>query len=357
MMFPQTLTGIQLNFAGSERARAIGAYSIALAAGAVTGQVLGGVLVTADVAGLAWRPIFLVNVPICVLTLIAAAVLLPGDEKREVRQVDPGGVCILSAALLLAVAPLILGRGQGWPAWTWGALAASAPTSWAFVAHCRRRASVGRASLVNIAALSPPAVLLGLAALMVATGTYYALLFSLAQYFQTGLGRSALASGLILVPWVAAFGLAGQLTRRLPDRIGRVLPFAAYILLAVAYLGLAVVTFVGIATDGILALLLAVGGLGLGAGFFTLIGHLTAAVSADYAADLSGVTTSTLQIGGVVGVAALGTAYFSLAGHGGYTHASHAFGVVSLTMGVAALGAAGAAWLATRFRDGHPGVP
>jgi hypothetical protein len=64
-----------------------------------------------------------------------------------------------------------------------------------------------------------PPVLLGLLALLSGLGTYYALLFTLAQYVQQGLGRSALVSGLLFVPWVAAFGIAGQLIRRLPPQV------------------------------------------------------------------------------------------------------------------------------------------
>jgi MFS family permease len=65
LMYPQALTGIQHNFSGDQRARAIGSFTIALAAGAVIGQLAGGVLVSADIAGSSWRPVFLVNVPIC----------------------------------------------------------------------------------------------------------------------------------------------------------------------------------------------------------------------------------------------------------------------------------------------------
>jgi MFS family permease len=50
-MFPQTLTGIQLHFSGDARARAIGLYSVALSSGAVVGQILGGGLVSANIAG------------------------------------------------------------------------------------------------------------------------------------------------------------------------------------------------------------------------------------------------------------------------------------------------------------------
>src|SRR4051794_8780165 len=57
LMFPQTLTGIQLNFAGDDRVRAIGLYALALSTGAVVGQIAGGALIAADPAGIGWRAI------------------------------------------------------------------------------------------------------------------------------------------------------------------------------------------------------------------------------------------------------------------------------------------------------------
>ena len=85
LMFPQTLTGIQLSFSGAQRARAIGLYAIALSCGAVIGQLLGGALISADVLGLGWRAIFLVNVPIGLIGLVAAARFLPADRTGAER--------------------------------------------------------------------------------------------------------------------------------------------------------------------------------------------------------------------------------------------------------------------------------
>src|ERR1017187_9909704 len=72
LMFPQTLTGIQLNFSDSDRVRAIGLYAIALSSGAVIGQILGGALISADIAGTQWRAIFLINIPIGIGVIVAA---------------------------------------------------------------------------------------------------------------------------------------------------------------------------------------------------------------------------------------------------------------------------------------------
>jgi MFS family permease len=348
LMFPQTLTGIQLSFSGAERVRAIGLYAIALSSGAVIGQLLGGALISAGVLGLGWRAIFLVNVPIGVIGLTAAARSLPADRTGSGRRLDLPGVGGLSATLLLLVFPLSLGRVEGWPLWTWLALAASLPAGAAFIVGERRLARRGGAPLVNVHVLGRRPVLCALVALMTATGTYYALLFTLAQYLQQGLGRSALISGLTLVPWVAAFGAAGQLVRRLPDRARRLAPAAGCALLTAAFLATSAALFAGDHGEVLLSVLFAAGGLGLGTQFSALVGHLTGVVPPDYAPDISGVSTTMMQIGGAIGVATFGTLYLGLAGVAragtGTAAATHAFAVVT-----GALAAVGAVAMATAY--------
>ncbi len=330
LMFPQTLTGIQLNLTGAERTRAIALYSVALSSGAVVGQLLSGVLISANLAGSQWRAIFLINVPVG-----AAWRYLPIDEQRVSRHVDLLGVAALSASLLLLILPLILGHAEGWPVWIWIALAASVPASATFIVTQRHLAVRGGAPLVNLDILAQRPVGWGLLTLLISTGTYYALLFTLAQYLQQGLGRGALASGLTLVPWVAAFGLAGQVVRRVPARLGSSAAPAGCAILAVAYLAISVSLFADQRGEALLIVLLGLGGFGLGIQFSALIAHLTNSVADRYAPDISGVTTTTAQIGGAIGVAALGTLYFSLATQPSAAHATHAFAVV--TAGLAAV--------------------
>jgi MFS family permease len=126
LMVPQVLSAIQIELDGAQRARALGLYTIAAAAGAVSGQILGGVLVFADVVGSGWRPIFLINVPIGGAALALGLRVLPADgERARARRVDVTGVITLSAALLPAIRALSVGRQEGWPAWTWVCMAAS----------------------------------------------------------------------------------------------------------------------------------------------------------------------------------------------------------------------------------------
>lgn len=347
LMFPQALTGIQLNLTGHQRLRAIGLFATALSAGAVFGQLLGGILVSANIAGTTWRPILLVNVPICIAVLAAAPRVLPPDERRGVERVDLLGISTLSAAVLLVVVPLTIGRGGGWPAWSWISLAVSVPAGAVFVSTQRHATTRGRAPLVNIAVLARPTITWGLAALLGASGTYFALLFTVAQYLQIGLGHSALASGLILVPWVAAFGLAGQITRRLPARLAPMLPVGGFVLLATAYVAISAASFAGELSEPLLAVMFVLGGLGWGIAFTALIGHLTDAVPVRHAADISGVITTTSQLGGSIGVAALGSLY--LAGAATDTP-GHAFAVTTLCLGVIAMIVTLPAYLTTHGR-------
>jgi hypothetical protein len=144
---------------------------------------------------------------------------------------------------------------------------------------------------------------------------------------------------------VAAFGAAGQIVRRLPARVGPSAAPAGCLLLAGAYVTLSASLFGGRHPEALLVVLLGAGGLGLGIQFSALIAHLTNAVSPRYAPDISGVTTTTMQIAGAIGVAAFGTAYLNLASDGA---ATHAFAVVTAAFAAIALLAALLAHGATR---------
>ncbi len=338
LMIPQVLSGIQLHFTGRAQARAQGLLAVALSGGAVSGQVLGGVLVSADLFGLGWRPIFLVNVPVGIVLLVAGVRLLPRDSGGERTRLDLGGVALLSGAVLLATVPLLFGREAGWPLWTWVSLAASGPVLVAFVRRQRRVAARGGVPLLNLSVLARPVVAWTLGALGAATGTYFAMLFVLALYVQDGLGRSALFSGLVLVSWVAAFGVAGPLLPRMPARVVALGPIVGYLILAGVYFGIGLTHADGAA----LVVLLGFGGFGLGLGFAPQLGRLTSGVPARFASDLSGLINTNFQLAGSVGLAVFGTLYLGVSGP------RHAFTVVMTAFGITALAACGAAFLGGR---------
>ncbi|MGH7043248.1 MAG: MFS transporter, partial [Acetobacteraceae bacterium] len=117
-MAPQALASIHALFPANERGRALGLYGVTIGLASAAGQLLGGVLVDADIAGLGWRLIFLINLPIAVATFIAALPLLRETRGLNRARLDFGGIALSSAALASFVVPLVEGRARGWPWWS-----------------------------------------------------------------------------------------------------------------------------------------------------------------------------------------------------------------------------------------------
>jgi MFS family permease len=321
VLVPQVFSIIQLNFTGPARVRALSAYAAVLSAGAVTGLVLGGVVVTADLFGTGWRPVFAINVPIGIVLAVAVPRLVPPDETSRDGAVggrtaglDLAGLAAAACAVLLIVLPLVLGHEEGWPAWCFGCIAAGAVLAACFVLIERRVAARGGDPLLNLAVLRAPALPSGLVTLAATQIGYGGLLFAYTLHLQAGLGQSALRAGLSYLPFAAVFGLAGYNWRRLPAAARRVLVPAGLTVAILAYLALAAGLHAGI-TALTWAGLAAVG-LGLGLSVSPLLTQSLTHVPAARAADASGLLTTTVQLGQLLGVAVIGSAYLSRAGSG-----------------------------------------
>lgn len=149
------------------------------------------------------------------------------------------------------------------------------------------------------------------------------------------------------MPWVAAFGLAGMLMRRIPATLAHLAPTAGSLVLALAYAGISVLLLTAGHRETALAVIMGVGGFGLGIQFNTLIAHLTTRAPTGYAADISGVSTTVGQIGGALGVAGFGTLYFGLATDAGARTAIHAFAATTAAYAAIAALSTFTAWRAT----------
>ena len=350
VLVPQVFSIIQLNFTGPARARALSAYAAVLSAGAVTGLVLGGVVVTANLFGTGWRPVFAINVPIGIVLAAAVPRLVPPDETGRdasaagrAKQFDLAGLATAACAVLLIVLPLVLGREEGWPAWGFGCIAAGAVLAAGFVLIERRVAARGGDPLLNLAVLRAPALPSGLVTLAATQIGYGGLLFAYTLHLQAALGESALRAGLSYLPFAAVFGLAGYNGRRLPAAARRVLVPAGLTVGILAYLALAA----GLHADaGALTWAGLTGvGLGLGLSVSPLLTQSLTNVPAARAADASGLLTTTVQLGQLLGVAAIGSVYLSRAGStpgSGPAHAAASAAAMSGTaLWPAALSAAG----------------
>jgi len=315
-LVPQVFSIIQLTFSGPARARALSAYTAVLSAGAVAGLVLGGIIVTANLLGATWRPVFAINVPVGIVLALLVPRLVPAGEpstKRRPKPLDLAGLMFAAPSVLLIVLPLVLGREAGWPAWCFIAIAAGAALAVVFVLAERRVAARGADPLLNLGVLRAPGLPSGLMALSATQVAYGGLLFAFTLYLQHGLGRSALRAGLTYLPMTAMFGLAGFYWRRLPARAARLVVPAGLTVSLVAYLGIAVSVRSG-AQAPVWAAMAAVG-LGLGLSVSPLLTRSLAHVPAVLAADASGLLTTTVQLGQLLGVAVVGSVYLSRATH------------------------------------------
>ena len=117
-MAPQALASVHALFPAHERGRALSIYGVVLGLSSIVGQLLGGALVQADIAGMGWRLIFLINLPVSIFAFIAAIPLLRETRGARRPRLDLGGIALSALALTAFVLPLIEGRERGWPWWS-----------------------------------------------------------------------------------------------------------------------------------------------------------------------------------------------------------------------------------------------
>ena len=339
---PQIMSTIQARFDGAARARALSAYSAVIASGFVAGQVIGGVLVSADLFGSQWRAVFLVNVPIGLAVLALAPRFIPRDAAAPAAggaageaaggasgrgRVDLVGLAIAVPAVFAIVLPLTLGHQEGWPGWVLACIGAGLVLAFAFVVVERRIAARGGHPLVNLRVLSAPGLGSGLVAMLLLMTTYGGFLFAMALQLQNGLGDSALRAGLTFAPSALLFGLCGFFWSRLPVRLHHWLTPVACTVAAAMYVFLGLDLASGTSGGPALQVILVVLGAGLALGFSPLVTHSLMRVPVTEAADASGLLTTTLQLGQAVGVATFGSVFLTLAGHSGVHTSGHAVAV------------------------------
>jgi EmrB/QacA subfamily drug resistance transporter len=337
VMMPQVMSLIQRTFTGAARARALSIYSAVIACGAVVGQVLGGVLVSADVLGAGWRPVFLVNVPVGAALMVLARRDLPAGKRERGRGIDPAGVLTLSAAVLGLVLPLVLGHEEGWPAWCWLSLAASAMLFALFVLVERRVARAGAGPLVPGRVLRAPAFATGTVVALLVMIEYGGFLFTTALHLQSGLDFGPARAGLTFAPMAIGFAATGLTWRRLPERWHAAIVPIGLVGAAIAFALLAAALHGG-GSAGVLALIvLAVLGLAMGLAFSPLLTVSLGNVALSDAADATGVVITVIQLGQVIGVATLGTVFLTLVHAPGPASSGSALGATMIALAVTAL--------------------
>lgn len=318
MMVPQILSTIQVMYTTTAERQGISAFYGALAGiASVGGPILGALLIAGDIGGFGWRTIFLVNIPVGIAAIILAAIYLPNAKSPHPLHLDIVGVVLGVAAMLMLMYPLIEGRELGWPRWTYLLMAGSLVVFVLFglsqVWKDRRDGSP----------LVVPHLFVhrGFVAGIVLLGAFYAVVSGffliLTLTMQVGLGYSVLKAGLTSIPFSigvsVAAGLSGPL---LVPRFGR-----NVITLGPLLLGLGFALFIwtmrafgGGVTPYELIPSLILAGVGMGCVVASVYPFILADVELKHAGSASGVINTVGQIGGAMGVAAIGVIFFGLIG-------------------------------------------
>ncbi|MBW4718554.1 MFS transporter [Saccharothrix obliqua] len=311
-MIPQVLTVIQVAVPAARRSRAFAAYGATAAIGTVSGPLLGGVLVAADLFGLGWRAVFLVNVPIGLAALAVAAATVPDSRAPRAARLDVTGVVVLTAGLLAVLFPLVQGPQSGWPWWSVVLPLVALPVFGVFVVLQRR----GAAPLVPPDLFRERGFVGGVCAQFALYAGVTGFFLVLALELQQERGFTALGTGLVFVSWsvgiAAASGPAGVLT----PRFGRRVPITGALVVVVGMGGL-LLAF-GWSAHAIppwsLVPGLFVAGLGMGLVAPTLVDVSLRGVATAHAGSASGVIATAGQVGGALGVAVLGAVHLGTGG-------------------------------------------
>ncbi|MFF8590433.1 MFS transporter [Streptomyces sp. NPDC015220] len=313
-MLPQVLATIQATTSGPRRARAMSLYGATAGLSMVAGQILGGVLVAADVWGTGWRAVFLVNVPVVVAGLVLALRAVPETRSQHPEPVDGPGTVLLALSLLALLAPLTEGRAAGWPLWTWLSLAAFPLVAAAFYAVERRADRQGRTPLVPPSLFRLVSLRRGLTLIVPFSIGFSGFMFVVAVALQQGAGLGPVPAGLALAPMAVAFFLVSLAGPRLVARYGtRVVTAGAVVqLVGVGLMALTVqrswpqLGFVELLPGA------AVAGAGQALQLPVIFRIVLSEVPAARAGVGSGVMVTTQQSALALGVATLGTLFLSL---------------------------------------------
>ncbi|MEI5100000.1 MFS transporter [Streptomyces sp. PmtG] len=283
------------------------------------GLLLGGVLTDADLFGSGWRAVFLVNVPVAAVTLVAGLVLVPATRERSAGRPDVLGSLVLAGSLVAIVLPLVRGHAAGWPLWGWGCLAAGVLALGGLGVVEGRRRSTAVVPLLPARAFRLPAFSVGVLVQLLFSVGVQGFFLVFAVWLQDGEGYTPMQAGLVTVAFSAGGFLTAPVADRLAARFGRLVLAAGALLMAggFAWVGAAVAGS-GAEHTGAwpLAPGLGVAGAGLGLLVVPLVNVVLSAVPADLAGGASGIFATAQQFGGALGAAVIGTVFFDRASGG-----------------------------------------
>lgn len=342
VMIPQVLASINVVLPGERRGWAMAWYGVATGVGSIAGQILGGWFIHADLMGLGWRVIFLINVPIAVLTFVATLLIIPGSRRPEAPTIDAPGAVGISVSLAAMLLPFVLGRQNGWPVWMWGGPVVGVILLLIVIRMENRRAARGGDPVLDTRVIVIPSLACGLIASVLFMTFFASFMFRLTILLQQGEHIEPLYAGLVFAPSGVTFALSSLLMRgwvaQNRERAVRTGACVTMIGLLIAVLGL---TVEALPTVPLIVAAVCATGFGNGLVLPTLIGLALCDVPLAKSGVASGTMTASQQFAASAGVALLGTLYFACSASTGHEHAMAWTLVVDIVLLIAVILVAG----------------
>ena len=316
LMLPQGFGLIRDAFPPADMAKPLAAFGPVMGIGAVLGPIVGGFLIDANLFGTGWRMIFLINLPLGILTAVLALKHLPKVAPTAAgARLDWISVALSAAGTVLLILPLVQGHELHWPAWTVVSLVASVPVFAIFARRQSRLARTGRSPLVEPSLAGKRSYVAGVGFATIFFAAMGAM-FTVGMMLQIGLGYSAIGASVMMAPWAFGALVGSAVSGVLMAKLGRTLLHVGLALMGAGVLGLvAVYQVAGIELGfAAMALPLLVGGTGMGMIFVPLFDIVLGGVEDREVGSATGALTAIEQLGVTLGVAILGTVFFSIIG-------------------------------------------
>ncbi len=340
VMVPQAFGLIRDLFPPEQIGKAFGALGPVIGLSTILGPVVAGLLIDADIVGLGWRAVFAINLPVALFALVAGARALPSAKPAPGMRLDLPGAVLAGAGMFLLVYPLVQGRDLGWPAWVFVMLAGSVVVLAGFALYQVRRRQAGRTPLVEMSVLARRSYAAGVVFVIVFFGAIVGFSLCVSLFLQLGLGLSPVRASLTMSGWAVGAFLGSGFAAGMMGRLGRRILHIGLALMA-AGLGGTVLVFAGHSTNGwSLTPALGLYGFGMGMIFVPLFDIIMGEIRDHEVGSASGLLESLQQMGASLGVAVLGTVFFSTAGLrplvGDFLDAGRSIAVI--TLGLIAVG-------------------
>ena len=361
MLVPQIIGMIQRLFTGPARGRAYGLMSTVIGVAVAIGPLVGGGLIDFASAEIGWRLVFLINVPVTVIALIAAFLWLPKPSDDDVRsatpaagfmRLDPLGAALLCAGILLIMLPFIQFTSLAGVALGLGGAAMLAVWLW-----WEKRLGVRDpdAPMVNLALFRLPSYTWNSAVLILYFAGMPGIWAVVAIYLQQGIGHGALTAGVVMLPSAIMVILLASWVGRRVDRkgpkmliIGSVASFASMMVLA----GAAIMEGTQLASVGWVALALGINGFGQAMIIPSAQTMSMRDVPEHMAGAAGGVAQSAQRVVTAIGLAVVTAVYFAALSHSDHRVALlMAALVIAIAMVAAVAAAIGAAKRADEARS------